>query len=74
MQNLLSVFFALPLLAADKPNILFILADDLGIKDLSCEGSAFYETPHIDSIAVSGIRLPTATPPAKSAPPLVPPL
>ena len=56
MRNLLSVFFALPLLAADKPNILFILADDLGIKDLSCEGSAFYETPHIDSIAQSGMR------------------
>ena len=56
MRNLLSVFFALPLLAADKPNILFILADDLGIKDLSCEGSTFHETPHIDSIAYSGMR------------------
>ncbi|MDG2399298.1 MAG: sulfatase [Akkermansiaceae bacterium] len=56
MRNLLSVFFSLPLLAADKPNILFILADDLGIKDLSCEGSTFYETSHIDSIANSGMR------------------
>ena len=56
MRNLLSVFFALPILAADKPNILFILADDLGIKDLSCEGSTFYETPHIDSLAISGMR------------------
>jgi arylsulfatase A-like enzyme len=56
MRNLLSIFFALPILAADKPNILFILADDLGIKDLSCEGSTFYETPHIDSIAHSGMR------------------
>ena len=48
--------FALPALAAAKPNIVFILADDLGIKDLSCEGSTYYETPHIDSLAKSGMR------------------
>lgn len=44
------------LVAADKPNIVFILADDLGIKDLSIEGSTFYETPHIDALAKSGMR------------------
>lgn len=38
------------------PNILFILADDLGIHDLSCEGSTFHETPHIDAIARAGMR------------------
>ena len=38
-----------------KPNILFILADDLGYHDLSCMGSAFYETPHIDRIAGEGM-------------------
>lgn len=38
------------------PNILFILADDLGINDLSIEGSKFYETPNIDAIARSGMR------------------
>jgi len=37
------------------PNILFILADDLGYHDLSVMGSAFYETPHIDRIAREGI-------------------
>ena len=48
--------FAIPALAAAKPNIVFILADDLGSKDLSCEGSTYYETPHIDSLAMSGMR------------------
>ena len=38
-----------------KPNILFILADDLGNHDLSCSGSNFYETPNIDRIAREGI-------------------
>lgn len=38
-----------------KPNILFILADDLGYSDISCMGSQFYETPHIDRIAKEGM-------------------
>ena len=46
-----------PLLpAAGKPNIVFILADDLGLKDLSIEGSTYYETPNIDRIAREGMR------------------
>lgn len=39
----------------DKPNILFILADDLGYSDLSCMGSEFYETPNIDEISEQGM-------------------
>ena len=38
------------------PNILFILADDLGWKDLSCMGSSFYETPNLDRLAREGMR------------------
>jgi len=37
-----------------RPNIVFILADDLGWRDLSAGGSAFYESPHIDRIASEG--------------------
>ncbi len=42
--------------AGRKPNILFILVDDYGIKDVGIEGSTFYETPHIDALARSGMR------------------
>lgn len=38
-----------------KPNVLFILADDLGYHDLSCMGSQYYETPNIDQIANQGM-------------------
>lgn len=38
------------------PNIVFILADDLGWRDLSGEGSRYYESPHIDRIAREGMR------------------
>lgn len=39
-----------------KPNFVFILADDLGVKDIGIEGSTFYETPHIDDLALRGMR------------------
>lgn len=39
-----------------RPNILFILADDLGWNDLSSMGSTFYESPNIDRIAEQGMR------------------
>ncbi|HEX6984675.1 MAG TPA: sulfatase, partial [Planctomycetaceae bacterium] len=43
--------------AAERPpNVVLILVDDLGWKDLGCQGSTFYETPHIDALARQGMR------------------
>ncbi|CAA6692184.1 MULTISPECIES: sulfatase [unclassified Lentimonas] len=57
------------LAAAEKPNILLIIIDDMGWKDISVSGSAYYETPHIDGLAREGLRFtnaysaaPTCTP------------
>jgi arylsulfatase A-like enzyme len=41
----------------DKPNILFILADDLGYGDLSVYGQTDFQTPHPDQLARDGLRL-----------------
>ena len=38
------------------PNVIVILVDDMGQTDLSCYGSRFYETPHIDQLAKEGVR------------------
>lgn len=39
-----------------KPNIVIILADDLGYGDLSCQGQQFFKTPNIDRMATEGVR------------------
>ncbi len=39
-----------------SPNIIFMLMDDLGWRDLGCYGSTFYETPHLDRLAAAGLR------------------
>jgi len=44
-----------PASATELPNVIVILADDLGYHDLSCMGSQYYETPNIDRIAESGM-------------------
>lgn len=51
-----AILFANVALADSRPNIVFILADDLGARDLSNEGSTFYESPHIDRIANMGMK------------------
>ena len=41
---------------ASQPNILYLMADDLGFADLGCYGHAFNETPNIDKLAKEGMR------------------
>jgi arylsulfatase A-like enzyme len=43
-----------------RPNILFILADDLGYGDLSCYGRPDYQTPNLDRLAAQGVRFANA--------------
>lgn len=40
----------------ERPNVVFILVDDMGAHDLSNEGSTYYESPHIDRIAKEGMK------------------
>ena len=42
--------------APARPNVLLILADDLGASDLPCYGNPFHETPHLDRLAREGLR------------------
>ena len=52
----LLLFLPLPLIAAEKPNIVLIYADDLGYGDVSCNGATAVQTPNIDRIAKEGIN------------------
>ena len=66
MKHLLSLtifsafsFLGSSIFAADvpnRPNILFILADDFGQRDLGCYGSTFHQTPNLDGLAQRGVR------------------
>jgi arylsulfatase A-like enzyme len=42
--------------AAERPNVIFFLVDDLGWRDLGCYGSSFYDTPNIDQFAKESVR------------------
>ena len=52
-----------------RPNIVFILADDLGYSDLGCTGSDFYQTPNIDGLAAQGTCFTSAYAPAANSAP-----
>ena len=56
-----SLLIAAPIQAQKKakekqPNVIFIIADDLGYGDMSCYGAHRVQTPHVDALASSGIR------------------
>lgn len=67
LKNSILVLMAIPVLQfchpveqsenkADKPNIVFVFADDLGYGDLSCFGATQIKTPNLDKIAANGIK------------------
>lgn len=59
MQKFLSLFLilsSLTLFAQDKPNVIYILADDLGYGDLSIYGQKKFSTPNIDKIGSEGLK------------------
>jgi arylsulfatase A len=57
--GLAALALAGPLSAATQPNIVFILADDLGLDGVSCYGADKHKTPAIDKLAASGLRFET---------------
>jgi arylsulfatase len=50
------LFFCLGVQAEERPNLILILADDLGYSDLGCYGGEI-ETPHLDALAKGGLRM-----------------
>ncbi|MDE0738530.1 MAG: sulfatase-like hydrolase/transferase [Planctomycetota bacterium] len=57
----LCLFLSAPTLTANeagkrKPNLVIIMADDLGYGELSCYGNKAYKTPHLDALAQAGMR------------------
>ena len=63
MKNVFSLFFLVLFINScqeietdNRPNIIFILADDLGYNELGCYGQTKIETPNIDALAENGIK------------------
>ncbi len=57
LSTLLLSLSSAPSQGAERPNIIIVLADDLGYGDLSCYGHPRFKTPHLDRFAGEGVRL-----------------
>ena len=54
--GILCMFSAVTVHAAGKPNVIFLMADDLGYGDIGFNGNTLVKTPHLDKMAANGIR------------------
>jgi arylsulfatase A-like enzyme len=54
-------------MAASRPNIVFVMADDHAAHAIGCYGSRINQTPWIDRLATEGMRSPTASAPTRCA-------
>ena len=61
--------WAFPAGAAERPNIIILLTDDLGYGDLGCYGATRVQTPNVDRLAAEGLRFTTAYAPASTCTP-----
>ena len=61
---IVSLFALVPVAGAKspKPNIIMIMADDMGYETVASNGCEDYETPHIDAMAKSGMRFTRSAP------------
>lgn len=56
ISGALVIFPANPVEGSERPNIIVIMADDLGWRDLHCYGNRFVDTPNLDRLATEGMR------------------
>jgi len=56
LRSLFFAAIAFHTAVAEKPNIILVLADDLGWADIGCQGNTFNETPNMDRLAAQGVR------------------
>ncbi len=69
LLTLVSLIHTGTLFAADRPNVVLIMIDDLGYGDIACYGTAAVKTPNLDRLAAEGLRFTSGYTPASTCTP-----